>query len=63
MQGPTVMAAAGRATTAVRIGAEGGGEDGRSGGQLFEALLEHAEDEGGVVGNAHEGSGKNRGHC
>lgn len=55
MEGAAVMAAAGGAAAAVGIGAEGGGEDRGGGGELFEATLEHAEDEGGVVGDAHGG--------
>src|SRR5262245_50560911 len=57
MEGPAVVASTGRASAAVGVGAEGGGEDGGGGGQLFEAMLEHAEDEGGMVGNAHGASG------
>jgi hypothetical protein len=53
MQGSAVVAAARRATAAMGVSAEGGGENGRGAGQLLEAMLEHAEDEGGVVGDAH----------
>lgn len=53
MQGSAVVAAAPRATAAMGVDAEGGGENGGRGGQLVEALLEHAEDDGGVFADAH----------
>src|SRR5262245_27401825 len=43
--GPAVVAAAGGATAAVGVRAEGGGEAGRGGGESFETRLEDAEDE------------------
>jgi hypothetical protein len=60
VEGPTVVAAAGRTAAAVAVGAEGGGDDGAGGGELFEAVLEYAEDEGGVVGDRHAVSRRGR---
>jgi hypothetical protein len=53
MEGSSVVAAAGGSSTAVGVGTEGGGQDGGSSGKLLEAVLEHPEDEGGMVGNTH----------
>jgi len=50
--GPAVVAAAGGASTAVGISAKGGSEDRGRGGQLLEAVLQHAKDEGGMIGDA-----------
>jgi len=58
MERPAFVAPAGRSATAVGVGAEGGGEDRRGGGELFEPPLEHAEDETGVAGNGHGTSRK-----
>jgi hypothetical protein len=51
------MTAAGGLATAMGVGSKGGSQDGGVGGQLVEAVLEHAEDEGGMVGDAHGRTG------
>src|SRR5581483_4508938 len=61
VQGPAAVAAAGGAAAAVGVGAEGGGQDGGGGGELLEPALEHAEDEGRVIGDAHGTSAGRRG--
>jgi len=60
MEGAAMVTAAGGAAAAVGIGAEGGGEDGGRGGEGLEAMLEHAKDEGGMIGDAHGGLGEGR---
>jgi hypothetical protein len=60
--GAAVVAAAGRAAAAAGAGAERGGPDGGRGPQLLEAVLEQAEEGGGVVGDGQGASGtKGRG--
>ena len=61
VQGPAVVAAAGRSAAAVGVGAEGGGKDGGSRWELLESVLEHTQDEGRVIGNVHGASGKRTG--
>jgi hypothetical protein len=63
MQRAAVVAAAGQAATAMGIGPERGSEDRGSRPEFLEAMLEHAEDQGRVVGNAHGSSGTGRSDC
>src|SRR4029078_13295141 len=53
VEGPAVVTAALRASAAVGVSAEGGGQDRGGRGELLEAALQHAEDVVGVAGNAH----------
>jgi hypothetical protein len=56
MKRSAVVASTGGPPAAMGIGGEGGGEDRGGGSQLVEAMLQHAQDEGGMCGNAHEAS-------
>src|SRR5207244_3860332 len=51
--GTTGKAVTAGATAVFGDGDQAGGEDGTGRGQLLEAGVEHAADEGGVLGNAH----------
>src|SRR5262245_37512166 len=53
VQRAAVVTAAVGVAAAVGVGAEGGGEDGRGSREFLEAVLEHPQDDGGVVGAAH----------
>lgn len=53
VQRAAVVAATAGATAPVGVAPEGSGEDGRGGGEFFQAMLEHAQNQGGVVGSAH----------
>src|SRR5262249_14834824 len=53
----TAVVATGGAAAAAAVGTQGGGEDRGRRGQILEAVLRHAEDDGGAVGGAHGASG------
>jgi hypothetical protein len=57
VQRAAVMTATGATAAAVRIAAQGGSQNRRAEPQPLEPVIEHAANQGGMVGNTHDGSG------
>jgi hypothetical protein len=62
VKGTAVVATAGEATATMGVGAERGSQDRRRGGELLEAVSEHAKDACGMVRDAHGTSGQKLGN-